>query len=151
MLQIYMMKLIGRMNVKENIDKIFRKYKEYILYIFFGTATTLVNFVFFTLMINIIPVSLLLSNLVAFIGAVLFAYITNSRYVFKQNSTMSNKDQVEKLIKFFSSRIITFFVESILLFIIVEIGVPVLASKLFVSIIIVALNYILSKMWVFNK
>ncbi|NFG60733.1 GtrA family protein [Clostridium sp. CMCC3677] len=132
------------------INKLYRKYREYIVYIIFGGLTTIVNFLVFWVSIKFTN-NIIIANTIAFIIAVLFAYFTNNKYVFESNKENSSKDVLLKIVKFFSTRITTFFIETMLLYGLVNINMDEMISKLLVAIIVVILNYILSKRIVFNN
>ena len=138
--------------MKEKWCNIYLKYKEGILYLFFGGATTLVNFIIFTAIIQIFKVNLGVANLLAFIGSVIFAFITNEKYVFeKKEKDTRISAYLKKGIKFFISRIATFLIETVLLYVVVAIGIQVMISKVIVAIITIILNYVLSKVWIFSN
>ena len=66
------------------MKKYLGKYKHYILYIIFGVLTTLVNIVTYYLAHKILPV--MPSTVLAWILAVLFAYVTNRQFVFESQA-----------------------------------------------------------------
>ena len=66
-----------------------KKYKETILYLIFGILTVIVNMMLFALF-DLLGFSLLLSNSLAFVLAVLFAYYTNTKFVFAVAFTKAN-------------------------------------------------------------
>lgn len=82
----------------EFIKNLIKKFctKEVIFYVIFGVLTTLVNITAFYVLTHFIHLEENLSNAIAIILAVLFAYFTNRKLVF--NSTASNKK--EKLVEF---------------------------------------------------
>lgn len=124
--------------------------KELIKYIIFGVLTTIVNyFVYFTFIF--LGVNYIVSNALAVISAILFAYITNKLYVFESNTT-SVREKISEFFKFIGSRAFTGLIEMGLIIILVEIlllGSTV--SKIAVSVLVVILNYIMSKIFVFKK
>ena len=87
-----------------NIKKLINK--EIILYVIFGVLTTIVNLIAYYLFSNIININYLISNAIAWIISVVFAYITNKFFVF--NSSYINKDVIiEEFIKFMNCRLIS--------------------------------------------
>ena len=74
-----------------NIKKLINK--EIILYVIFGVLTTIVNLIAYYLFSNIININYLISNAIAWIISVVFAYITNKFFVF--NSSYINKVSYE--------------------------------------------------------
>lgn len=133
---------------KVNIYAFYNAYRKYILYILVGGFTTLVNLVIYA-GARAVNISMLISNLIAFIGAVIFAYITNKKYVFETHSE-KNID-VQEFLKFVGMRIGSFIVETVLLFLIVEHIPYELVVKILVGIIIIILNYVISNKFIFKK
>ena len=131
----------GLMTMKNN--------KEIILYILFGVLTTFVNITTFLLFETLLNYKV--ANIIAFIISIYFAYITNKLYVFKSRKTASKYVMLE-LINFFISRIVTFLIDILLMILLVEIlDINSLQSKFFVNIIVIVLNYIISKRVVFKN
>ena len=123
--------------------------KETFLYLIFGILTTIVNIVSFFLFNKLFNYKL--SNIIAFILAIVFAYITNKKYVFE-----SKKEEKTEIIKefifFIGSRLFTFVLDMLLMVLFIEgLFVNVLISKVLVNVVVIILNYILSKKLVFKK
>lgn len=135
------------------IKKIYTKYKEIINYLIFGILSTIINLLtYYILILTILnpnnPFELQISNVIAWITSVTFAYITNKKYVFNSNETNIKNE----IIKFFSSRLTTLFIDMGLMLIFVTIlKLNDKIIKLIIAIIIIILNYILSKLIVFKK
>ena len=126
------------------LNRVFYKYKELILYGFFGVLTVIVNIISFKLLL-ILNTPLLYANTVAFFIAVLFAYYTNTKYVFNDKFTKKN------FISFISMRISTLFIDNMGLYYLVSISVDELIAKSIINIIIILINYICSKFIIFKK
>ena len=141
----------------KKIKRLLLKYKEVIMYLIFGVATTLVNWVVYSLLMKTSAVNMTISNAIAWFTAVVFAYITNKLFVFESKSW--NVAEVWKeVVKFFGARITTGVIEigglPLLYYIGVKqslFGVEGFAAKILVSVIVVILNYVFSKIFVFNK
>lgn len=119
--------------------------KELISYIFVGGCTTAVNFIIYWAVIRIINQGWLIANIVSWIGAVIFAFWANKRYVFK-----SVNEAGKEAYQFFVLRLGTLVVESILLFGFIQLlGANEMLSKIVVSIITVISNYGLCKFKIF--
>ena len=123
--------------------------KETVIYLIFGILTTIVNIVSFFLFNKLFNYKL--SNIIAFILAIVFAYITNKKYVFE-----SKKEEKTEIIKefifFIGSRLFTFVLDMLLMVLFIEgLFVNVLISKVLVNVVVIILNYILSKKLVFKK
>lgn len=132
---------------------LYKKYKEIINYLIFGVLTTVVSLLtyyllVFTILDPINPLELQIANIISWITCVTFAYITNRIYVFNSK----NKNIFKELIKFYSSRLTTLFLDMLIMFIFVtklEFNDKII--KIIVQIIIIILNYILSKIIVFKN
>lgn len=127
--------------------KLYNKYKEIINYLIFGVLTTIVSIVSYKIF-TLIGINYLISNVISWIISVTFAYITNRKYVFESN----NNDQLKEMIKFFSSRVTSLLVETILMLILVDlIRINDFIAKIICQVVVIILNYILSKLVVFKK
>lgn len=125
-------------------------YKEQILYIIFGVLTTVLNFLVYIVFTRIFEANFLISNAVAWLSAVIFAFVTNKIYVF--NSTDYNIGFIIKEFSEFTiSRIFTGLLDIGLLYLFVSIiHMNDLISKIIIGVIITILNYVISKMYVFR-
>ena len=135
------------------IKNLYIKYKEIINYLIFGILTTIVSLVtYYILVLTILnpnnPIQLQIANIISWITCVTFAYITNRKYVF--NST--NNNILKEIIKFYSSRLTTLFLEIIIMYIFVtKLNFNDKIIKIIAQITIILLNYIISKILVFKK
>ena len=125
-------------------NRVFYKYKELILYGVFGILTVIVNIISFKLLL-ILNIPLLYANTIAFFIAVVFAYYTNTKFVFNDNFTKKN------FVSFMSMRISTLFIDNIGLYYLVSISVDELIAKSIINIIIILINYICSKFIIYKK
>lgn len=131
-----------------NIKKLINK--ETILYVIFGVLTTIVNLIAYYLFSNIININYLISNAIAWIISVVFAYITNKFFVF--NSSYINKDVIiEEFIKFMNCRLISGLSEVVLLFLFVDLLLMNdIVAKLIIGVLVVLINFIFSKVFIFK-
>lgn len=131
-----------------NIKKLINK--ETILYVIFGVLTTIVNLIAYYLFSNIININYLISNAIAWIISVVFAYITNKFFVF--NSSYINKDVIiEEFIKFMNCRLISGLSEVVLLFLFVDLLLMNdIVGKLIIGILVATINFIFSKVFIFK-
>ncbi len=133
--------------------KIINNYKEIILYLFFGVLTTIVNLLTYYLLTTTIlnpnkPILLLLANIISWFTCVAFAYITNRKYVFKS----INQSKTKEIIDFYKYRLLTLILEIISMYVLVnklELNDKII--KPIIQIVIIILNYISSKIFVFKK
>ena len=136
-----------------NIINIYNKNKEIINYLIIGILTTIVSLASYYLLTFTIlnpnnAFELQLANIISWILSVLFAYITNRKYVFSS----TNKNFKKELSKFISSRFTTLLIDMGLMALLVTIlNFNDKLVKLIVQIIVIVLNYIFSKLFVFKE
>ena len=139
--------------LKDLINTIIKKFmtKEVILYVVFGVLTTIVNIATFYVLTKFCHLEENISNIIAIILAVVFAYITNRKLVFNSTATTAKQIIIE-MFKFFSARLFTMIVEFfgfMLLFNVLHI--PDLISKTTVTVVVIILNFFLSKFFAFKR
>lgn len=129
------------------------KYKEIIYYLIFGALTTVVSLAtYYALVYTILdpnkPIELQIANVISWIFAVTFAYLTNRRFVFDSKNTNITKEAI----KFYFTRITSLLIDMLLMYILVtRLHYNDKIIKIIVQIVIIILNYILSKLIVFKK
>ena len=124
------------------------RYKEILLYLFFGGLTTLVNIGVFFVLDTVFGIYYLFSNAVAWIMSVLFAYITNRKWVFESNDNNIGK----QFLQFVSCRIFSGARDMAIMFIGIDIlHISSFIAKLLTNIVVVILNYIFSKCFIFAE
>lgn len=130
---------------------IYEKYKDVILYLFFGGCTTLVNIVAYWTCAYPMSVGVMLSTVIAWIIAVLFAYITNRKWVFHSGAKSTN-DVVKEIISFFGCRLATGVFDWLSMFVFVtKMGWNDVLMKVIANVIVIILNYVASKFLIFKK
>lgn len=135
------------------MKEIIKRNREIISYLIIGVLTTIVSLIsYYLLTITILspnnPLELTIANIISWIISVLFAYITNRKYVFQSK----DKNILKESSKFTLSRVTTLIIDILLMFIFVSIlHFNDKIIKLLVQIIIIILNYIFSKLLVFKK
>ncbi len=134
-----------------NLKTLFEKYKNIIPYLFFGVCTTVVNVTVFWLMSYQIKLDTMPSTIMAWLIAVLFAYITNRKWVFKSEAhTMT--EIVKELTWFFTCRLATGFVDWAAMYVLVELlGLNDILIKIVANFVVIVLNYVASKVFIFKK
>lgn len=133
----------------EKLKELFIKYKSIIIYIIVGGLTTVVNWVVYYFNYFVLGLSYKINNPIAWAAAVIFAYFPNKYLVFE------NREEGRGLIqfvKFVGSRVTTLVIEQVLLWVLVE-GeiVAEVYAKIVISVIVVILNYVFSKILVFGR
>lgn len=135
----------------QKIRNLIEKYWDILSYLFFGVLTTIVNYVVYLPCYNLMGLSAVVSNGIAWVIAVAFAYLTNKPFVFKSHD-WSAKTVVPELSKFVGCRIGSGLAESLILLLAVDIlGWNGNLWKLLTNVLVVILNYIGSKLLVFKK
>ena len=124
--------------------------REVILYVIFGIGTTLVNLGLFYILNSLLKWDENLSNIIAIVCAVLFAYITNKDLVFHSKAE-SQKEKMAEFLKFISGRAFTMVVEFVGCWILFQTAILEIISKLFVTVIVVVLNFFISKFFAFKS
>ncbi len=134
----------------EKIRSAIAKHWDILSYLFFGGLTTLVNFLVYTPLYSLTQ-SATVSNIIAWAVAVAFAYLTNKPFVFKSHD-WSAKTVLPELGKFVGCRVGSGVLETGILALTVDmLHWNSLIMKLIVSVLVVILNYIGSKLLVFRK
>ena len=124
--------------------------KEVILYVIFGVFTTIVNLLVFYILTHL-HINENLSNIIAVLIAVLFAYFTNRKLVFNSTAT-TFKENLKEFYKFMIGRAFTMVLEIIGFYLLFNIiGIQEFISKLLITIIVIVLNFFISKFFAFKK
>lgn len=127
------------------------KYKNIITYAFFGALTTALNVITYYLLYNVLNLPNTPSVIVAWVLSVAFAFVTNKMFVFESKSWQANIAAKEAL-DFFVCRIATGVLEVALMFLLVDIlKFDGTLMKLMTNVIVIILNYIASKLFIFKK
>ena len=136
----------------KKIIEIYKKYEEKINYLIFGVLTTFVNLIVYALCTKLFSINYMISNIIAWILSVLFAYITNKKYVFKSKCD-SNKRVVYEIFQFFKYRVLSFIIcDMLLLCLFVELlNMNDMIAKVIIQVVVIVLNYLFSKLFVFKK
>lgn len=143
--------------------KLYRAYQEAVDYLFWGGMTTVVSWGTYSLFVLLLQggmgesATVFWSNIGSWVCAVAFAFVTNKLWVF-QSKSWAGSVVVGELTKFLSSRVATGVFEMVAVPALVAIGlnqtifgIDGMVSKVLVSVAVVILNYILSKLFVFKK
>lgn len=127
------------------------KYWDILSYLFFGVMTTVVNYAVYLPIYNFLGLSAAVSNVIAWVAAVAFAFLTNKPFVFKSHD-WSAKTVIPELTKFVSCRIASGAMETLILLLTVDmLGWNGNIWKLITQVLVVVLNYVTSKLVVFKK
>ena len=132
------------------MNDLWKKYREFILYLFFGGLTTLVSILSYAFCERVLGLDPLVANIISWILAVAFAYGTNRTWVFSRKAD-TRQGIFREIMAFFGGRIATLLVEEgIILVFITWLGLPAVPVKAAAQVIVIALNYVISKFFVFK-
>lgn len=145
----------------QRIKALFKKHKELILYVVFGALTTLVNYILYFSCTSGFKIGWSAATVIAWVGAVLFAYFTNRKWVFASKSHGA-KAVLSEFLKFIAARLSSLALEWLTLKLLLDIlhfdafqwkSLPVgeLVAKTIGQLLVIITNYILSKLVVFAK
>ena len=127
----------------------YEKHREAMRYLVFGAISVVINIVVFMLCKMVL--STLVSNLIAWVVSVLFAYVTNKYCVFN-SITESKKNLFLEIIYFLAARIVTLVIDEAFIYVTIDIFLfNQLLMKIISNIIVIILNYVISKIFVFNR
>lgn len=124
---------------------------EMLSYIFFGICTTLVNLSVYWLLNSFLKLSWEISNVSAWVISVAFAFITNKLFVFKSTDKSQSK-VIFEMLSFVGSRLFSLAADMGCMYIMLDVlGTPSMLAKVISNVIVIIINYILSKFIVFKK
>ena len=132
------------------LREIYEKYKSYILYVVFGAGTTLVNFASYYLFYNVLGLPNVPSVVISQLLAISFAFITNKIWVFESKS-FDGKTLAHEIPTFFGARLATLLLDVLIMYLAVDVfHFNSTLWKLISNVIIIILNYIASKLFIFR-
>ena len=127
----------------------YKTHKELLLYLFFGGLTFIVSIASYALFIEVFKADALIANIFSWILAVSFAFFTNRTWVF-ESKAVGRKAILEEMGKFAFGRIATLLIEEGILFVFIKwLHFDSMAVKVAAQIIVIVLNYVISRLWVF--
>lgn len=133
------------------IRRLFEKYQDKILYLVFGALTTAVNTGVYWFCAHPLGIPVLPGTMIAWFAAVVFAYLTNRRWVFSSEAS-TPKEYIREIVSFFLCRLGTGLLDWVLMFLLVSrLHLNDLAVKIGVNILVIILNYVASRLIIFRK
>ena len=133
------------------LKQLFIRYKEMILYLFFGGCTTLVNIIVYYICAHLLLLATVPATVIAWILSVAFAYVTNRIYVFESRSR-GLVAILREIGAFVSCRLLTGVMDLAIMYICVDLlHFNDLIIKIISNILVIVLNYIASKLLIFRK
>lgn len=140
--------------MKQLYDKcmeLYRKYKETILYLVFGGLTTLINIVTYWLLTKPLGIDFMVSNAIAWVVSVLFAFVTNKLFVFESKG-LNAALVAKELVLFVGARLFSGALDMGIMYLFIDIlHFNDLLIKVLSNIIVIIVNYVLSKLIIFKK
>lgn len=133
------------------IIELYKIYKEIILYLIFGVLSTVINIVAFWMFNDVINIDYKISNIIAWVLAVIFAFITNKIIVF-ESKNKSKQETTKEVISFLVARLISLVADMIIMIVMIDVmKINSIISKVVANIVVVIINYIFSKFIIFKK
>ncbi len=135
----------------KKIFDLIQKYYDILAYLFFGVLTTVLNYIIYLPCYNVLHLSASVSNVIAWVFAVVFAYLTNKPFVFRSYD-WSAQTVIPEFTKFVGGRIASGVMETVIIFLTVDLlRWDGNIMKLVTSVLVVIMNYITSKFIAFRK
>lgn len=135
----------------EKAKELYLRHREMISYLFFGALTTAVDFVSYYALTRFLSVGENLANILSQIIAIIFAFFTNKLYVFEDKKT-DVRSLLSQFVSFASLRCVTLVLNSLLFTVMLDyLKINDIVTKVIISVIVIILNYIFSKLIVFKK
>ena len=133
------------------IKELWTKYKSLIMYAIFGGLTTVVNMVSYYLSYNVLHIPNVPSTIIAWILAVLFAFITNKLWVFDSPS-FDKQTLLHEIPTFFGARLATGILDVVIMYLAVDVAhMNPTVWKLISNVLVIIINYVASKLIIFRK
>lgn len=131
--------------------ELIKKNKQMLMYLIFGVLTTLVNVVAYWAFAHPVALNTELSTALAWVVSVIFAFVTNKIFVFESKSH-SSRTLIYEIGTFFGARVLTGLLDVGIMYLFVTVLlVNDMAMKIVSNIIVIVLNYVLSKLIVFKS
>lgn len=148
----FVIRLIGKVSPKLGglCEKLWNN-TELVAYLFAGVATTVVNYVVYFIATRWMGLSVMPGTWVAWVLAVAFGYVVNKAFVFHTHCKTA-MELIREAGSFFAMRLVSLGMETVLMFVTVELmHMHDLVMKLIVNIVVIILNYVFSKLFIFKK
>lgn len=134
-----------------NFDFMTKHYYSILMYLIMGSITTLINVVTFYIFNSTLGLNYTVANIIAWIFAVLFAYISNKLYVFESKHN-SFAELFQEISSFLGFRVLSLFMDLVVMFVCISVvHINPLISKVLANIVVLIANYIFSKLFIFKK
>ncbi len=129
----------------------YKKNKEMLLYLFFGGLSFIVSVATYAVFNVTCGFNALIANVLSWVITVMFAFLTNRVWVFAA-PTKTAMEFIKQMISFYSGRVITLVVEEVILGVFINLcGFNSILIKVIAQIVVIILNYVISKLFIFKK
>ncbi len=133
------------------IEKMFQKYRSFLLYVFFGGCTTAINVITYAGCSRLLHLETVPSNVAAWVTAVTWAYVTNKIWVFESKS-WGLKELFREMVSFVVCRVATGTLDMAVMYVTVDaLGWPDILMKMASNGLVIVLNFVFSKLVIFRK
>lgn len=133
------------------LKKLFDKYKDIIAYGVFGVLTTIINIAVYWAAAHLLHLGTVPATVIAWIAAVLGAYLTNRKWVFHSEASGA-REILQEILRFFAARLATGIFDWVFMYVTVDrLGWNDVAMKVIANIVVIVSNYVLSKLVVFRR
>lgn len=135
----------------KTLKALLQKYKDIVLYVVFGGLTTLVNIVSFYVLEQLLAVATVPATCVAWALSVLFAYVTNRRWVFESKEN-TRRGILREMGSFFLFRLLSGLMDVAIMYMCVDLlGWNSMIIKVLSNVLVIIVNYVASKLVIFRK
>ncbi len=132
-------------------EPFYKKYKEALLYLFFGGLAFFLSIFLYWFMSAVMHLNALVNNTIDWIICVAFQFFTNRTWVF-DGKVESTEEFLKQAKDFTLGRVFTLVVENAIIFIFfTNLGFKEMPVKLVATFVVIVLNYVISKLFVFKK
>ena len=133
-------------------EPLYIRYKEVLLYLFFGGLAFFLNIALYILFNGMWGINELIANVFCWVICVLFQFFTNRTWVFEEGQTNGVVEFWKQMASFFAGRLFTLVVEEVILAVFITwLGLNSMIVKLVAQVVVIVLNYIISKWWIFSE
>ena len=152
----FALNILEKLKLKKLADW-YREHREAMRYLVFGALTTVVNILAYVVCAKLVlgnmqneDLRVNISEIVAFVVALIFAYVTNKLYVFDSKTT-GIKDLIREMISFTGCRLFTEVISILMMNMAIWFNINDIFMKILANIVVIILNFIFSKLIIFNS
>lgn len=131
--------------------KLYNRYRSFVLYVFFGVCTTIINIAAYTLCARVFGMGTVSANVTAWIAAVAAAYITNKIWVFESRA-WTTKAVIYEIVTFAACRATTGAMDVAIMYVSVDLlSFQDIMMKVISNALVIVLNFLFSKLVIFKR